>query len=276
MVNAGIFEFNFANLIYLCVRIIFLFFLMSYGKALARSIIASRELDQLKDDFLSVASHELRTPMTAVKSYIWLAINHKEGSLKEKQKYYLNRALDSTERLIDLVNGLLSISRIESGRLVLNMEKTDMMPLFEEALKELAPHINEKKIKIEIEKKNLATVLADAGRIKEVLLNLIDNALKFSPSSGLISISFEEKNDEVIFQVKDNGAGVQKEFLPHIFEKFNVVKSTYVIPHASRGSGLGLYICRLIVNLHGGRIWAQSEGENRGTTIYFTLKKYAS
>ncbi len=234
-----------------------------------------KELDRLKDEFVSVASHELRTPMTAIKSYLWMALNGKGGKLLEKQKYYLDRAYLSTDRLIKLVNDMLNVSRIEAGRVALSVEEVDLNKLALEVIDEVKPRADELGLKIKVNKVDkLTEVIADVDKIKEVLINFIGNSLKFTPHGGLIEISFEEKVDTVVTSVKDNGKGVEKDDQPKLFEKFGLLKGSYTTNTISQGTGLGLYICKSIIQLHKGEIWAESEGRDKGSKFSFSLRKY--
>jgi signal transduction histidine kinase len=234
-----------------------------------------QQLDILKDEFVSVASHELRTPMTAIKSYLWMAINGKGGELNEKQHYYLDRAYMSTERLIKLVNDMLNVSRIEAGRVSLTVYKVNLNTLSEEVIAEVKPRGDELGLNIKLNRFNdLPAVIADSDKIKEVLINFIGNSLKFTPKGGLIQISFEEKNGMVITHVTDNGRGIPKDDQEKLFEKFGLIKGSYATNNSSEGTGLGLYICKSIIKMHKGEIWAYSEGRDKGATFSFSLKEY--
>ena len=135
-----------------------------------------KQLDRLKDDFVSVASHELRTPMTAIKSYLWMAIDGQGGPLNDKQKYYVDRGLESVERLIKLVNDMLNISRIESGRLTVEMSSVDIVKLVKSVIEEVGPRSKELGLSVEVEVGDgVPLVMADVDKIKEVVYNLIGN-----------------------------------------------------------------------------------------------------
>lgn len=234
-----------------------------------------KELDSLKDDFVSLASHELRTPMTAIKSYLWMAIAGKGGALNEKQMYYVQRSYNSVDRLIKLVNDMLNISRIESGRLTVQMGEVNIEDLFSETIDEVAPRAKELGVSVVIERQGVAPeVLADADKIKEVIYNLIGNSMKFTPSGGQIAVSFVQKDKMVEVVVRDTGSGIAEENLPKLFQKFGILPGSYVTNHPVSGTGLGLYICRSLIELHGGKIWASSEGKGKGATFTFSLKVF--
>ena len=246
-------------------------------KDLQTANVKLKALDKLKNEFVSVASHELRTPMTAIKSYLWMALNGKGGELNEKQKYYVERGYNSVDRLIRLVNDMLNISRIESGRITIDLKSADLLKMTQEVVEEVLPRAKELDVEVTIQKPNmLPPVLADADKIKEVLFNLIGNSLKFTPKGGKITISYSQKGGFVETKVVDSGAGIAKEDLGKLFQKFGLIEGSYVTNQTSTnmGTGLGLYICRSIINLHHGEIKASSEGKGKGTTFTFTLKEF--
>lgn len=238
-----------------------------------------KELDQVKDEFVSIASHELRTPLTSIRNYQWMLLNNKGGKLTEKQRYYTERSYQSTNRLTKLVTDMLNVSRIDSGRLLLDVSKLQLPEMTKDILVELHEKIKEKNIKIihqHTGEKSLPAVLADADKIKEVIINLIYNALKFTPEKGKIEISYKHDKKLVTMMIKDTGIGIDKTYLPSLFTKFGFVKDSLQSNHPSTEStGLGLYISKSIVELHGGSIWAESEGINQGTTFIFTLPVYS-
>lgn len=232
------------------------------------------ELDDLKDEFISVASHELRTPMTAIKSYLWLALNGSAGPLNDKQSFYLQRSYDSTDRLIRLVNGLLNVSRIESGRMSLEFTETDLNTLTREVVDEITPRADELGIKINVAyDDSLPPVIADNDKIKEVLINLIGNSLKFTSPKGDINVRFERQGDFVVTHVTDSGAGLTPEMIENLFQKFGLIKGSYRTNKVSttQGTGLGLYICREILKMHQGDIVATSPGIDQGSTFSYSL-----
>lgn len=237
------------------------------------------ELDKLKSEFVSVASHELRTPMTAIKSYLWMALAGRGGLITDKQKYYLERAYISTDRLIKLVNDLLNVSRIESGKLSLDVAKIDLGKFVDEVISEVKPRADEEMVSVVNEYDNnhpLPSVIGDSDKLKEVIINLVGNSLKFTTQGGKIRIWFEVKEGFVVTHVSDNGEGISPDDLPKLFQKFGLVKESYVTNQkASQGTGLGLYISKSIVEMHHGKMWAESEGHGKGATFSFTLPIYS-
>jgi len=235
--------------------------------------IRLKELDILKDEFVSIASHELRTPMTAIKSYLWLALYSKE-ILSDKLRYYLTRSFNATNRLIKLVNDMLNVSRIESGRLSLELKKVDIYQLVGEVIDEIKPRADEMGILIARgEHIEIEEVIADEDKIKEVLINLIGNALKFTPQGGSISVLFAVKKRTVEISVKDTGEGIEQTDISKLFKKFGFVKGSYATNQkASLGTGLGLYISKEIIEMHRGVMSVFSKGKGTGATFTFSLK----
>ncbi len=229
------------------------------------------DLDRLKDDFVSVASHELRTPMTAIRSYVWMALHKPDIILSEKLKRYLYRTLISTERLINLVNDMLNVSRIEAGKIEIFPKAFDALALVKDVLEEIRAKADEKLIKLQLMEQKLPMVFADSDKVHQVLLNLLGNSLKFTPPDGIISVGFFTDGKMVEIFVKDTGAGIGKDDLAKLFHKFSRLDNSYVAMEISGGTGLGLYISRSLVELMHGKIWAASEGENKGSTFTFSL-----
>jgi signal transduction histidine kinase len=234
-----------------------------------------KELDLLKNEFVSVASHELRTPMTAIKSYLWMALEGKGGELNEKQRYYIQRGYNSVDRLIRLVNDMLNISRIEAGRITIDMQEVDLSKLAQEVVDEVLPRAKEVDVTVTIAKhEKLPMVLADPDKIKEVFFNLIGNSLKFTPKGGHVRVSFIEKDGFIETEIKDTGSGIEADDIGKLFQKFGLLPGSYTTNQPAMGTGLGLYICRSIIELHQGKIWAESEGRNKGASFMFQLKKF--
>lgn len=228
-------------------------------------------LDKLKDDFVSVASHELRTPMTAIKSYLWMALKKPDAPLSEKMNRYIERAYISTERLINLVNDMLNVSRIEAGRIEIRPSVFGMEQLVDEVVGEVSAKAAEKSIKLNVLKGNIPQVFADMDKVHQVLLNLIGNSLKFTPDAGTITISFFPDGKMLELSVKDSGVGMSQDDMSRLFQKFGRLDNSYVAAATSGGTGLGLFISKNLVELMGGKIWVNSEGTGKGSTFTFSL-----
>ncbi len=236
-----------------------------------------QEIDKLKDEFVSLASHELRTPMTVIKSYLWLMLDKNNApSLSEKQRMYIDRAYSSTQRLINLVNDMLNVSRIESGRFTLAVKPIDLAELIGTIYTEILPKAQEQKINLQFARplKALPKVQADPERVEQVLINLIGNSLKFTSENGniRITIEYDPKTQIETVSVTDDGKGISQEDLPKLFQKFAMVGTNYLVKQNTQGTGLGLYLSKSIVELMNGRIWAESEGLGKGSKFSFTLK----
>lgn len=228
-------------------------------------------LDKLKDEFVSVASHELRTPMTAIRSYVWMALHKSDIPLSQNLKRYLYRTLISTERLINLVNDMLNVSRIESGHIEIKPRSFDIVALVKEVMEEIKAKAMEKRLQLLVMEHKLPPVFADPDKVHEVLLNLLGNCLKFDYPGGQISVDFFTEGKEIQVSVKDNGLGITREDLGKLFKKFGRLDNSYVSISTSGGTGLGLYISRSLIEMMHGKIWAESEGRDKGSTFSFSL-----
>lgn len=231
-----------------------------------------QEIDKLKDDFVSIASHELRTPMTAIRSYVWMALHRSDIPLSEKLKRYLYRTLISTERLINLVNDLLNVSRIEGGKIEVSPVALDVVALVKDVVEDIKAKADEKQIKLFVlDHPNMPKVFADPDKIREVLLNLLGNSLKFTYPDGTITVDFFTDGNVLDISVKDSGAGISREDLSRLFQKFGRLENSYVSMSTSGGTGLGLYISRSLIELMHGKMWASSGGCDKGSTFSFSL-----
>lgn len=233
-----------------------------------------KQLDQLKDEFISIASHELRTPLTTLKGFLELELKEPE-KLSYDSRNHLERAYASSERMIGLVNDMLDVSRIESGRMTFTVKSCDMQAGVAEVIAEEEAHIKEKHAVVEVVGGENISVLVDCTRMHQVLLNLIDNALKFIPDGGKVTITCKESDKEASFSVSDNGPGIRKEDYPRLFTKFGKLGTSYSSMSETRGTGLGLYICKKLVELQHGKISMTSE-VGKGSTFTVTVPKAMS
>jgi len=238
------------------------------------------ELDKAKDEFVSTASHELRTPLTSIKNSVDLILKGKTGTINEAQEKFLLMAERNIKKLNSLIEDLLSLSKIESGRISLRYEEFELRPCIENVISMLKPLADEKHATFKIDiADNLPTVYADVSKIEEVLINLINNAIKFSPDKSTIAIEARHERNEqeipadtekhVVIMIKDNGFGIPREAVGHIFNKFYRVE-TSLSQRQIPGTGLGLPICKGIVEAHNGNIWCESE-EAKGSSFIFTI-----
>jgi signal transduction histidine kinase len=229
-----------------------------------------QELDRLKSDFVSNVSHELRTPLTAIKGAVDLVLREVTGPLTEKQTHYLTRVRSNTQHLAGLINDLLDLSKIESGKSEVKRSRVSLAGLVHEVVETLRPVAAEKEIALEaaISAPSIL-VWVDRDKINQVLTKLIGNAIKFTPAHGTVTISASRNaNERVLVSVSDTGPGIPPDEKQRIFDKFyQIAQSGEAKP---KGTGLGLAICKALVELHGGTIWVESEPSG-GSVFYFTL-----
>jgi len=229
-----------------------------------------KRLNRIKSDFLNVTSHELRTPMVAIKGYAQLLSDLSLGEITDKQKKAIDVVLRNTTRLNKLVQDILDVSRLESGTMKFLPEDTDIGELTRETAETMQSSANAKQMKINsIIEDNLPNLIIDPERIKQVLVNLVNNAIKFSPNNSDINIQVKKEGEYVIFEIQDFGRGIPKNMIEKIFDTFYQVDSTND-RKLMGGAGLGLAISRGIVVAHGGNIHVESR-VNKGSTFKFTL-----
>ena len=234
-----------------------------------RDITTAKEVDRMKTDFISIASHQLRTPLASIRWGLDLLLSGDFGSLKEKQQEYVKDAFDSTIRLTTLVNDLLNISRIESGRLIVEPYPTDMRDLIESVISDVIVELSKKQHKIELKiDSKLPKINLDPNLMRNVYLNFITNAIKYTPSNGLIEIGAYIEGGFLYSFVRDNGYGIPEEEKPQIFERF--YRANNVRQVHPDGTGLGLYLVKAIIEASEGIVWFDSE-QDKGTTFWFKI-----
>ncbi len=226
-------------------------------------------LDKMKSDFFSSMSHELRTPLTSIKEGISLLRDGVGGTVPDKQKRLLTILTLETNRLIELVNSLLDLSKMEAGMMTYTFKEGSLAPLVERATIEMVPLVESKKIHLERKGfRQLPPIRMDGERILQALRNLIGNAVKFTPREGRVTISAKQANQEVEVSVSDTGPGIPPEKLMTIFDKYQQAGAAG--SYQMKGTGLGLSIAKHIISSHGGRIWAESKS-GEGSTFIFVL-----
>jgi PAS domain S-box-containing protein len=229
-----------------------------------------RELDKMKSDFVSNVSHELRTPLTAIKGSVDNMLDGITGQLSEKQDRYLARIKSNADRLTRLINNVLDLSRIEAGKIDLKSAYLSLVTLAQEVAESIRPVATEKLISLEVASPDIsATAWADRDKITQVLMNLVGNAVKFTPPHGKVSIAVNRNGDQWMqISVTDTGPGIPPEEAGKIFDRFYQIDQTG--KQKARGTGLGLAISKVLVEMHGGKIWLES-AIGRGSTFSFTV-----
>jgi len=237
---------------------------------LARANDQLRKLDNAKSEFISIASHQLRTPLTAIKGFISLLLEGSYGAVETKIRDVLNKIYLSNERLIQLVEDLLNISRIESGRMEYKFVLGDIVKLVNDLQDTFMITAKNRGLSLTfaVPKEEIPPVEMDQAKIREVASNLIDNSLKYTQKGG-VTVSVTQNGGAVRVIVSDTGIGIPKENLPYLFSKFSRGKDTSRL-HAE-GTGLGLYVGKNLVEMHHGKVWAESDGPNRGSRFIVEL-----
>jgi len=231
-----------------------------------------KRLDEAKTEFLSIASHQLRTPLTAIKGYLGMIEEGIYGEVPEKVKEILHKVNDSNERLIRLVNSLLDISRLELGRMQFDIEKVDIEEMLENIIDEFHVAARKKGLKLVFEhpKEKLPEVKIDPLKMRQVFLNLVDNAIKYT-YQGEVIVKAELKDhgrERIRISVSDTGMGIARKEINEIFKIYRRGTGVRLFPE---GSGVGLYVAKKLIEAHKGRIWAESKGKGRGSTFYVEI-----
>lgn len=239
-----------------------------------------KQLDNLKDEFISTVSHELRTPLTSIHGALGLLSSGKGGHVDEKAANLLRIASNNTERLVRLINDILDLERMESGRAPLQIRRLELREVVAQAVETMRSMAEKFGVVLEIAPEPSETPISfdgDPDRIQQVLTNLLSNAVKFSPRGGIVKVMTASDGDNLVLQVVDVGRGVPVDKLESIFDRFGQVEAADA--RQKGGSGLGLAICRSIVVQHGGTIWAErndTKGSGQGTTVILRLPRYST
>jgi len=233
-----------------------------------RDITHYKELDTLKSEIVATVSHDLRTPLTLLRGYS--SMLSMIGELNEQQQVYVNKIVSTVEDMTHLVNNLLDLSRIESG-IPLKLEELDPMIVVEKIIRQYQAHASQKNIQLTFEGpadgKRLL-IKADLALLQQALINLVDNAIKYTHKDGQVVVRVRAGNERLTFEVHDNGIGIAPLDLPRLFEKF--YRSGRREAYEKRGSGLGLAIVKSIAERHHGRVWVDSQ-LGKGSTFYMEL-----
>lgn len=225
-------------------------------------------IEKMKTEFVSVAAHQLRTPLSAIKWTIRMILDGDVGEINEEQRELLEQTYISNERMIRLINDLLDVSRIEEGRLLYDQEDARIEDVLDSVIEASQEMLRNKNMVLEVNKKETPKVKIDKEKIGVVIQNLLENAIKYTEQGGKIKITLDNDEKNVIFKIEDSGVGIPKSQQDRIFTKF--FRAENVTRMETNGTGLGLYTTKNIVQAHKGQIWFESE-ENKGTTFYFTI-----
>lgn len=238
-------------------------------EAIQRELAALAKLDRMKDDFLSVISHELRTPLNFIMGFASILDDEAAGPLTPLQHEYLDKILHGANRLLFHVNNLVEMSRLSAGMLHLQPSPTEYESVIAQVLETFRPLADDKRIRLEADVQVKGEILVDGQRLTQVIGNLVDNAIKFTPDDGRVTVTARAEEAMLITEVRDTGIGLAAEAIPKIFERF--VQLDMTSTRTVGGTGLGLAISKSIVEAHGGRIGVRSEGPGKGSTFWFSL-----
>lgn len=249
----------------------------STDKSGIKTILLFRDVGKQNDyasiqlDFVSMASHELRTPLTSIIGYLSVFMDENKAMFNKDQTEFLNRIMISAKQLASLIENLLNVSKVERNAFSINSQSIDWAAFLAKAIEDNRINAANKNISLDLKlPSQLPKVNADPIRILEVVNNLISNAINYTKEGGHIEVGANIQNNEVLTYVRDNGMGIPKHAQAHLFTKFFRVKGALDQSSNSKGTGLGLYLTKSIVDLHHGRIWVESE-QGKGSTFYFTL-----
>jgi len=243
--------------------------LFMVAASITRSFERLAEANRMKSEFVSVVSHQLRSPLSNLRWAIELLMSGRIGQIEEKQLEYFKILKENSNRMKELVSDLLTVSRIETAELPTKKEECHLEDIIKDFIKEFQPFATASNVEIAFKPQlNLPKVLVDASQIKLVIENLLDNAIRYIKEPGKVEIRLERQNEQLYFEIKDTGVGIPKDDQKYIFQKF--FRSENIMRHQTQGTGLGLYIARAIIEKLGGKIGFKSQ-EGKGSTFYFTL-----
>ena len=230
-----------------------------------------RLLDQTKDDFISMASHQMRTPLTSVKGYLSMVLEGDAGKLNEKEKKLLNQAFTSSQRMVYLISDLLNVSRLKTGKFVIDNTETNLAEAIAGEVEQLKETAEARNLKLNYQKpENFPTLMLDDTKMRQVIMNFMDNAVHYTPSGGKIDVALKDTGQAIEFTVTDNGIGVPKAEQHNLFSKF--FRAGNAKKARPDGTGLGLYMAQKVIIAQSGSIIFHSE-EGKGSTFGFSIAK---
>lgn len=243
--------------------------LQGANTGLAEANTRLRELDKQKTEFISFATHQLRSPLTSMRGYASLILEGELGPVTDTIKDGVQTILTSTKTLINLVENYLNVSRMELGTMKYDLKTLDFKDLLDEVVREQKTNIEAKGLKLNVSVSGTSfPIKADVDKFKQVIVNTIDNSVKYTPQ-GSITISLEKKDKNIRFVVSDTGVGINPKTMPKLFKKFS--RADNASNANIHGTGLGLFIAKEILTAHNGHMWAESEGEGKGSQFYIEL-----
>ena len=242
-------------------------FVISY--IITRNFERLAEVSRMKSEFINIVSHQLRSPLTNIKWTFELLTSKELDIAAEKVEEYMSNVKDNVARMVELIDDLLIVSRIEQGKIPMRKKETALSPLINDLVSRYKVFAEASHIELNFYcQKNMSKIFVDPSLIKLVVENLIDNAIRYTRGGGKVQIQLKKEGKNILFSIKDTGVGIPKKEQRYIFQKF--FRAENALKERTRGSGLGLYVCRSIIKRAGGRIWFDSR-EGEGTTFYFTL-----
>jgi two-component system phosphate regulon sensor histidine kinase PhoR len=243
-----------------------------------RDMTRQKELEEAKTNFISVLSHELRTPLTAIRGFVDLILTGDAGDLTPKQHEYLNIVYEQSEQLKGLINALLEFAEMDASETSLQLELVSPQKLVYKVLGKVEPFADQQSVTLQADvPSNLPPLFADGQRLQRVLFSLLDNAIKFTPQQGQVTVTVSDRDDDILICVTDTGSGVPAAEQKRIFERFYQIDNSSTRAHG--GTGLGLALCKHIVELHRGRIWVEPANEpaagdsGPGSRFCFTIPR---
>jgi signal transduction histidine kinase len=241
------------------------------NKSLGEANEKLKDLDQLKSEFVSLATHQIRAPLAAIKGYLSEIFEGDFGPFSAEMDKPLRTIAQSTENLVHIVGDFLNISRIEQGNMKYDLTDFDLKTIVGDVIKELRPNLERTRLEVKFEApENSYKVHADINKIKQIVGNLIDNSMKYTPQGSItVALSVKSEAQKIHFSITDTGIGISPDALPRLFQKFSRAKGANEVNVI--GTGLGLYAAKLMVEGQGGRVWAESEGIGKGSTFNMEL-----
>ncbi len=237
-----------------------------------RDITLEQEVDRMKSEFISLASHQLRTPLSAIKTYTHMLAEGYMGALNRDQKASLQTIISASNRMNELISTLLNVTRIESGSISVVLKTVNLDSVIREVLPELLLMAEVKQISVSLETKESLRnrIRTDPLIVKEIITNLVGNAIKYTPKKGEVRIAIQPRSQDILIEIHDSGWGIPAASQDQIFSKF--FRGQNIVKRETTGTGLGLYLVKSLIDILGGRIWFTSE-ETVGTSFFFTLPR---